>query len=191
MILIGDVHGKTKQYHAIIQELDEDSIQLGDLGFAEEHLWFLKNVDYSRHKHLGGNHDDPSYCRYMPHTLGDYGMYKDMFFVRGAYSIDKQYRTFGMDWWPEEELSIAEGNEALELYTQIKPSIVLSHDAPHDIRYHFWGIENKSYTSSLLQEMLDIHRPNLWVFGHHHERKDETILGTRFVCIEELGTLKI
>ena len=52
------------------------------------------------------------------------------FFVRGGNSIDKKYRTPKFDWWPEEELSFAEGTKALELYESLKPEIVSYLDIP-------------------------------------------------------------
>jgi predicted phosphodiesterase len=44
----------------------------------------------------------------------------------------------------------------------------------------------KTATSSLAQQMYTIHKPDLWIFGHHHKSFDETIGGTRFICLNEL-----
>ena len=48
-----------------------------------------------------------------------------------------------------------------------------------------------SATASLLQAMLDLHRPEAWIFGHHHVSRDFYLKKTRFRCLAELETLKV
>lgn len=49
----------------------------------------------------------------------------------------------------------------------------------------------KSQTRTMLQKMFEEHKPELWIFGHHHKSKDEVINGTRFICLDELETFEI
>lgn len=189
MRLIGDVHGKVYDYYKIIENVDE-SIQLGDFGFKKQHLWFLKTINTTKHKILFGNHDYYPYL-YSKHSLGDFGLYKNMFFVRGAYSIDKMYRVEGRDWFSDEELKEEQCVNCLELYEREKPEIVISHDVPNRIRFRFFGIYQKSITTNLLEMMFTVHKPKIWVFGHHHYSINEVYDGTKFICLDELEYIDI
>lgn len=206
LILIGDTHGKYDQYVSLIKN-HKYSLQIGDFGFRKEYLRLLgdKNVDPTKHKILGGNHDDYSCIKEnnIPHMLGDFGVYKidglpfdgKIFFARGAYSIDKAYRRQGVSWWPEEELTIEQGHRALDLYEKEKPQIVITHEAPKSlIDLGIVGlpeIKIETRTGTLLQSMLEIHRPLLWIHGHHHCLVDNIIKNTRFICLPELGFCEI
>lgn len=151
------------------------------------------------HKFFKGNHDDyPFYIRdshnnHIPHPsdLGDFGclqVYPNIFFVRGANSIDKNLRTAGIDWFTEEELTYEQCVQCVNQYTINRPDIVLSHDGPQIIVERWFGIQEKSRTRQLLQSMLNIHTPKVWVFGHHHQRREQLIGQTVFVCLGELET---
>lgn len=210
--LIGDVHQKIKDY---IKLLDAPySIQLGDMGFDYS---LLNQVDASKHKFLAGNHDNYSISEYvddkpsiliseneryafseMPaHYLGNYGLFRvpetdqDIFFVRGAYSIDWRYRTIGIDLFEYEELSNYEMSLALDLYLKTKPRFVISHDAPLDATKNICSFLIKNRTAYLLQEMFENHQPELWVFGHHHVSISKIIGNTQFICLPELGVLDL
>lgn len=194
LTLIGDAHGKYDRYVKMARKRDF-TIQLGDLGFK---YGCLENLDPECHKVLGGNHDNYSIINEYPHYLGDYGMSSlggvDFFFYRGAYSIDRQYRTIGLDWWQEEQLGIDDFMKAREVYREDKPDVVLTHDCPESIAplllppgAHIY----QNTTSWALQELLNIHRPKLWCFGHYHISKSIEFDGTRFICLDELETLDI
>jgi hypothetical protein len=120
---------------------------------------------------------DYSYC-------GDWGVMT----VRGAKSCDKHLRYIGIDWFDNEELSYAEWNSVFDLYAEKKPNIMITHDCPADVRSIVWGINDKSITSSAFNGLLGIHKPKLWVFGHHHKSIDMEIDGVRYVCLAELET---
>lgn len=193
MILIGDVHGKVDSYLQIIQNPRwkvQKSIQLGDFGFHNEHEWHLQNIDSAQHKILFGNHD-AVFFRYAKHSLGDFGMYEGIFYIRGAYSIDQWHRKQGRDWWPEEEMGWKEWSDCIEAYEKAKPEIVISHDCPAIVRKKMWGITNKTVTSEGLQHCFEIHQPNRWFFGHHHESKIDIIENTHFQCLAELEVYEI
>jgi hypothetical protein len=189
MLLIGDTHGKVLLYQDLIRD-EEESIQLGDFGFAREHLWHSHHIDPVKHKVLPGNHDSTLF-KYAPHSLGDFGIYKDYFFVRGADSIDKMYRKFGVDWWPDEELDWKEWNACLDLYEKTKPDIVLSHDCPSVAKKLMFHYDEKSFTNRGLQEMFEIHQPEMWFFGHYHKSVQEVLGKTLFICLDELETYRL
>lgn len=195
--IIGDVHGKYKRYHEIIREKDRHpyTIQIGDFGFDFE---TLKNVDPDKHKIVAGNHDNYDKIVNVPHYLGDYGNYTlngvSFFFYRGAYSIDKQYRTIGIDWWEQEQLKIEDFMKARELYRETKPDVVLTHDCPESIVSYLLPAGSTIYqniTGWALQELFNIHQPRLWCHGHWHCNWGMKINGTNFRCVNELEVLTI
>ena len=193
--LIGDCHGKYKRYHEIIREKDrhEYTIQLGDFGFD---YTTLKNVDPKNHVFIGGNHDQYDIINDVPNYLGDYGYVNnfngiDFFFFRGAYSIDRQYRTIGIDWWENEQVNIDQFMKARELYRSIKPEVMITHDCPQDIALQMLEPGQRAYeniTSWALQELYNIHQPKLWFYGHWHRSVKIQHGNTQFVCLNELET---
>jgi predicted phosphodiesterase len=196
--LIGDCHGKYKRYHEIIRKKDrhEYTIQLGDFGFD---YTTLKNVDPKNHVFIGGNHDQYDIINDVPNYLGDYGYVNnfngiDFFFFRGAYSIDRQYRTIGIDWWENEQVSIDQFMKARELYRETKPDLVITHDCPQDIAAQMLHMGQRTYeniTSWALQELYNIHQPKLWFFGHWHRSKTIQHGKTKFMCLDELETYQL
>jgi predicted phosphodiesterase len=178
---IGDVHGSMEEYMAAIstikaQEPEAKIIQLGDIIGGYKHP--LPSVPFIR-----GNHDDPAICRQYPNYLGDFGVWEGIFFVSGAWSINEKDLTPMHNWWPDEQLNWQQSNECVRLFSEVKPKVVVSHDCPINVAYDFWKVTNRDNTKMLLQEMFDIHQPDLWVFGHHHKDMDRRTMGTRFVCV--------
>jgi len=186
--IVGDIHGYHKWYRRLTKghspsglSEPEYTIQIGDLGFMYN---VLDELDPQHHKVLAGNHDNYAIMGNYPHFLGDFGVHTipefgDVFFIRGAFSIDKVNRSLGVDWWEEEELTVEQGEEALKLYKEVKPDFVISHDAPLNVvpyvtnpRIAFnFGFSNsviKTKTAQLLQVMAAFHRPKIHFFGHYH-----------------------
>lgn len=188
--LIGDVHGYTDVYLSLINEADY-SIQLGDFGFDYN---CLTNVDPNKHRILLGNHEAYNKIHLYPHFLGDFGVHTignfDCFYIRGAYSIDKQYRRMGFDWFKEEELNYEQSTNLIHLYEYIKPKLVISHECPSDIVELISAFRKKfplSYTQKLLQALFDLHKPKTWLHAHHHVNKIHYYGKTLFICLKELG----
>ena len=206
--LIGDVHGEERCYLKLLDKA-RYTIQVGDMHF--DYSFLVENkVDVTRHRFIGGNHDNYDTIGACAHALGDYGVYEipefgQFFYMRGAWSIDhKGRKKMGVNksWWEEEELTVEQGNDCLKLYEQIKPKLLITHAAPHDIvpfltdpRFAAnFGYDSgviKTKTSQLLQAMTDVHRPKMHVFGHFHKNFDEVIDGTRYVCIKTLHHLDL
>jgi len=200
MKFIGDVHCKIGKYIPIIRTCEE-SIQVGDFGFKEEWDWLEKNSSIIglSHKINMGNHDYIPCVNTNPHSLGNWSYERGIFTIRGANSIDIHKRIEGRDWFVNEELNYGEGYEVFDNWELSKPDIVVTHDCPALVAEVLFGFPrtgiNKEYykstTRELLQNMFEVHQPKLWVFGHHHINKNETINGTNFICLGELETLDI
>jgi len=199
--LVGDIHGQFDLLLKIIRAHKGITIQLGDLGIGFIHKYVnpmffidkdapymlskLTNFEYDRRKfiYIKGNHDNPEICRAHKNYLGEYGVFKDIFYISGAWSIDRNTRTEGVDWWPDEELSMKQCYKAFDMYKETKPEIVISHDCPSLIlnRLHVHVIETR--TGQLLNSMLSEHKPKHWYFAHHHMYFEETLADVHFKCL--------
>lgn len=193
---IGDTHGKYDLYLEIAKTRDH-SLQIGDLGFRYA---CLDSLDPARHKIVAGNHDNYDTIVNYPHYLGDWGLHTlggtEFFFLRGAYSVDRDYRTIGVDWWSQEEISIDSFMEARKAYAEAKPRIMISHTCPEVMSPHFLEPRKAhrvhvTKTGWMLDELFNMHKPELWVFGHFHMSRTVTVEGTKFVCLNELEALEI
>lgn len=205
--LIGDIHGDYEFYRQQVIAADKDgisTIQLGDFGLGFHLMRDLiltkeSGIDWTSHKFIRGNHDDPECCDDHPGYLGDFGYIKeyDLFYISGAYSIDKDWRIEGVSWWPEEELSESQMQECARLYLETKPKYVISHDAPKEVIKNIYfkqdkGIERfPNRTSDFLQKLFEIHQPLFQFFGHHHQNLNIKIKNTNFVCIKDNDALTI
>ncbi|MEZ0212413.1 MAG: metallophosphoesterase [Xanthobacteraceae bacterium] len=202
MRFIGDVHGRFKAYRALIKDVPR-SIQVGDMGVGfrnfvgGEYTW-SQNPPYDAmgqglHRFIRGNHDNPAVCRRQDRWIADGALVSgSVFCLGGATSIDWRWRQEGLDWWADEECSAADLERHIRAYEMFRPRIVVTHEAPQSIAEAIMGrndmrkIDDPSRTRLALQSMLEIHRPEYWVFGHWHVPFRETIDGTTFQCLAEL-----
>jgi predicted phosphodiesterase len=189
--LIGDVHGKTKEYIDIACQ-HEYTVQIGDMGFEYNHC---KSLNPDNHVFIGGNHDNYDIIDSCPNYLGRFGNALlngiPFFFVGGAFSIDKAHRIEGKSWWRKEELTHEECAKCMELYYQTLPRIVLSHDCPAVASQKLFNISDRTITRQLMGQMWARWRPEIWIFGHWHESNTKIISNTTFVCLAELETFEL
>lgn len=204
--IIGDIHGKWYEYQLITENIQHDSIQVGDfgIGFGQGDYWHDRVNDFHRsgqHRFIRGNHDAPEICKNeMVGCIKDGTVENNVMFIGGAWSIDWQYRTEGVSWWRDEELSVREFSELIDVYNVAKPDIVISHDAPTLASYRMFIKSGKTLggktlhltrTGEALQAMFEIHQPKLWLHGHWHIDTDMVIDGTRFLCLGELSFVDV
>jgi hypothetical protein len=185
--LIGDGHGNLTPIRQAVAE-GRTVVHLGDLGFASS--WkkasLLPSVLVP-----GGNHDDYSVAPTCPCYLGDFGDLGERipgsegtYFVRGALSIDRRLRMEGRSWWREEEIPPERIDAAVEAYARLRPRTVLSHDAPIPVIQILYGADAiASRTSLMLAQMLEVHEPARWFFGHHHVSCECRVGNTLFRCL--------
>ena len=206
MKFIGDVHGKYKQYERIISEC-ENSIQVGDMGVGFRRAnpiygqsEFLPNPSYHKmvkgnHRFIRGNHDNPEVC--MKHTqyIPDGHTEDGMMFIGGALSIDRAWRTEGIDYWADEELTQGDFYWMMDVYKEYKPRIMITHECPDVIAdlllHNRTKFKDGSITRQAFDGMFEEYKPEIWIFGHWHISFDQVILGTRFICLNELETIDI
>ena len=197
--VIGDVHGYISSYEKICARLHKFdpgavTIQVGDMGVG------FKGVPAPRcgpnDFWIAGNHDDALVCERCPGNLGDFGARQlcgySVFFLRGAMSTDRRLRREGETWWAYEELTDQQLDEAVRLYEQVRPQVVITHDCPRQIRDRwFRGQFDESRTVDALSRMFETNQPLYWAFGHHHHPRQEEYRGTHFICVHELQEKKI
>lgn len=199
LTLIGDVHAKWYLLAKLLHLCNKEDviIQVGDFGIG-----FGYNIDKDllpkNFKFFPGNHDKKTECQEYSNYMGAFGYDESIkaFFVGGAFSIDKYRRTEDVSWWSNEELNYTEAEQCLELYSNIKPDLVLSHDCPFVQRKlllnHVSDESNRSsFTVKLLDEMLEIHQPKVWVHGHLHIQETNKIGNTLFIGLKELGMVRL
>ena len=100
---------------------------------------------------------------------------KTFFTFGGGISIDKAYRTPGRSWWPEEEPSYAECEEALanlEAHGN-KVDYVITHACPRFImRNQLCQIHKMMEANCAAENFLDEVQNRItydtWYFGHYH-----------------------
>lgn len=202
MIFIGDVHGRIIEYEEVLATLgDHQSIQVGDMGVGFPKVeGAAEFVDHDlQHRFIRGNHDNPEKAMELESYLGDYGHLEDhdLYYVSGGRSIDRHNRREHIDWWEAEELSYKDMNLALEEYRDLKPTLVVTHEAPTDAVVEVEKAITKlhgacmmrrpSFTAKALQMMFDYHEPDIWIFGHYHMDIKFQIGRTDFRCLDELS----
>lgn len=199
--IIGDIHGKKYDYEMISTQNGsfDKSIQVGDMGvgFGQSDYWHESLNTHMKNNNaffIRGNHDNPSTCREMDNWIIDGTVQDDIMFIGGAWSIDHQWRTEGVDWWADEELSQEELNRVIDVYCTVKPKIVISHDTPLEASYEMFIKSGRSFngyeqietrTGRALQTMFEFHQPKFHFFGHWHDTRLMEIKSTTFICLGE------
>lgn len=214
--IVGDIHGNFNEYsfynlgvgrtrHMGDPVPPERSIQVGDFGIGFYTPYWHESVrDWMNankgHRFIRGNHDDPAMCKTMPGYIEDGTIEGDVMYVGGAWSIDKEWRTPGIDWWPDEELSYEELDKLVTKFGQVKPRVMITHDCPTEVAWEMFlskglGLGDnkqiKTRTGEAFQAMFDIHKPELWVYGHWHNTRRTNIKGTEFQCLGELDFIDV
>lgn len=204
IVLVGDAHGKFDKLAEVCDNFaDRTILVIGDvgLGFPRQPPGdpLPPNVF-----HFRGNHDNPIVCKAHPRFTMDYGMWKGLFIVGGAASIDAKWRTPGISWWADEQLSRDDFELATEAYAKAKPRVVVTHEAP--FRFHKllaagarlkdpntegWGEPKGNATAFALDDMLRIHQPETWICGHWHQSLEYSHKEMRFICLDELEPMPI
>lgn len=181
-------------YLAILDGVDK-SVQVGDFGIGFGTKGMPDFVDSmideypGQHRFIRGNHDNPHKCRESAHWISD-GQFEDgIMYIGGAWSIDQEWRTAGVSWWPEEELSYVDLDSLVGIYDFLRPKVMITHTAPISIPRDHCGkriFGEGSRTENAFERMFEIHKPEVWIFGHWHLSLDKVVDGTRFICLDEL-----
>jgi hypothetical protein len=110
---------------------------------------------------------------------------RNVLFMGGADSIDKDCRILGRDWFPEEIITQAD----IENLPDIQIDIVISHTCPECLvadmlPYNSFKFNDPS--TQALQYVLEKYDPQYWFFGHWHHFKRFKRGYTTFTCLNML-----
>jgi predicted phosphodiesterase len=203
LVILGDIHGKWSNLRAVCERYKTRTVLgLGDigLGFPGQDPILPENFRFFR-----GNHDNPAVCKSHPKSVGDYGIIvPGVFVLAGGDSVDKDYRTAGVDWWGDEQLNREAMDLALDNYLEYKPEILVCHEAPfrlhelqaaasctHNRNNEAWGKPKGNSTAFLLDSMIRAHMPKMLIHGHWHNPLVYKQWGCVFVSLGELEPLDL
>lgn len=204
-LFLGDVHGKYGRYKTIMKK-HSNIIQLGDMGVGffkyglNQDIKAEANPPYNymkkgNHRFIRGNHDNPAVCKKHSQYIYDGHTENGMMFIGSASSTDTDKRIEFMDWWKDEELSQNEIKKLHIDYINYKPEIMVTHDCPESIAKMMKRYNEKKISSNRIrlgfENMLQEHKPKIWIFGHWHQSIDIIIDQTRFICLNELELKEI
>ena len=195
--LVGDLHAKHSEYHGLLASGPQPVIQLGDLDISGYSRWSIPEGRQAWF--IDGNHDAfPSLPtgsdRPEEATSGLIHIPRgfvsgNVLFVGGADSVDRDYRIAGRDWFAEESIT----ERDLQKVRSIRGGsieVVISHCAPASVAAFFLqALVGYGYSGTrserALDEVLFLHQPRLWVFGHYHVSREVERDGTTFRCLAE------
>ena len=171
MIILSDVHSDWNRVEQVCRLWpDQIVVQLGDLGIGFLRTEFVLENTPKNFRFFVGNHDNRTLANTMPACLGDFGEFENIFFVSGARSIDAHDRIEGKNWWANEELSYGQASACLDAWEKSDKDIIVSHDTTQSFVERFMLIYDRSITRTLLQSMIEVRKPKMVIFGHHHRR---------------------
>jgi hypothetical protein len=181
--VLGDIHGIER----LPRRITRPTFQLGDLALDYEGLDLY---DPNLLKFGQGNHDDHNILTKNPppHFVGRFGSVVHggvaFYWIGGAYSHDHAHRTMFHDIWPNEELAFTEATRVLKEVKELRPEMIISHEAPDTIRKRLHPEWEGSHTSRLLDEVLKVAPPKLWVAGHLHQSYRERVGNTLVIGLD-------
>jgi predicted phosphodiesterase len=207
LCIFGDIHGDFKKFNNIINNISCDTvIQIGDFGYfpnLKSHS-YPNNINTKKSVYfIDGNHEDHISLQ----ELVNLEIYNDVKYIPrgsilelngtnilcigGAASIDKQFRTFMVDWFPQEEITMS---DYYKIPKDVRIDIVLSHTSPMEfvlpnlIPFH-------DNSRNILSQILKEYKPKKWWFGHFHMNVENKFIHecgaeTEWVCLSHLQNIK-
>ena len=205
ILVVGDIHGSWGQLNTLINKKNPEIIlQCGDFGWFP-HLHDTKQKKKKWNQYgikpqntkiywCPGNHenwdslDEMSKKDDMIHEIMENVFYCEfgatltlpdgqiVLFAGGADSIDKQWRTEGVDWWRQEIITEYD----FYMLPDIDVDIIVSHTIPRKFIKEFpdefpgtWltdklDLKFKDPSCKALDQVFDKYKPSQWFSGHFH-----------------------
>jgi hypothetical protein len=214
-MVVGDVHRDFAALNALMNKKPIDIVlQCGDFGYwprdKPENVYGRYNPNYPKDLPapkvpegcevywVDGNHEDHEillqqteleiWPRAFYQPRGSHILLPDgrrVLFIGGAASHDKQFRTPGYDWFPEE---IITQKDLDNIDFSLKYDIVISHTCPKSFGFRSFMHLSDYRDTDPCETALDIvyHevKPDLWFFGHWHRNKTGYTDGTRWTTLD-------
>ena len=107
--------------------------------------------------------------------------------IGGANSIDRDIRTPGHDWWPEEYPNYGDQIRAIRSVDAGPIHAVVSHEHPERFPYYDPRLNSSlkkegEITRMLLDSIFQEAKPKFWFFGHHHDFNSGITDGCFWAC---------
>lgn len=216
IMIIGDVHGEFGALNTFIGKKRPKMIfQCGDFGWFPKWSWEMhhpgkKSNQYSKLPEVKsgetkiywcpGNHEDHESLA----SLENNEIYPNVFYMKrgsiltlpdgrnvlfmgGAKSHDKEMRTIGIDWFDGEELT---QKDVLSVDPNTKIDIVISHTAPYEFEIEKFkvggAIRANDFSRKALSYILKTFNPSLWYFGHWHQHLTGYNNGCRWTALNHI-----
>lgn len=205
ILILGDVHGCWDATNATIRRAFEDTpggdfthiFQVGDFGHGWPHCHYGPHFNlHPDFKHvpfhwLDGNHEhfpslregkDEHGLIYQPRGSVIEIEGHRILFMGGAHSIDHTIRTPGVDWWPDENITLGQLDEVLDRNDKI--DTVFSHDAPTAFTFppNERVLPDGRHNRIALEHIRVKYNPSFWFHGHYHWGWHHSNEGTEFAC---------
>ena len=156
----------------------------------EDTLIFWADGNHEDHQELGLRDTDELWpqVHYMPRgSLLRLPDGRIVMFMGGALSVDKNMRTCGVDWFPEEVIS---DRDVRSLSYEGPIDIMISHTCPREFDIGI-GLKEEGYyrdcSRMALSYILHHYKPSLWYFGHWHHYKTGYDHGCRWTALNYVG----
>lgn len=204
IIVTGDIHGQFNHLNALINK-HRSKLDLvlccGDFGYwpnFNQYCTEIKNKDIPV-LWCDGNHENHWALKnlknteiannvfYMPRgTTYKLNDGRNIMFMGGADSIDKDHRHVGYDWFPDEIVTQKDlmnlPNEKVDVFiTHTCPKELYNVMLPYDMR------KANDPSNEALSALWEIYKPSLWFFGHWHNYSEGNIDNTKWYglsCVE-------
>jgi len=202
VLVVGDIHLKFNNLVKLCKKHKPDIVfQVGDFGYFPEDYYFnpkfLEKLPDTFF--CDGNHENherlrdgtvqevlPSNVTFMERgsviNIND----KNVLFMGGSSSVDKNTRTPGFDWFPGETIR---DTDLDRIPKGIRIDVVISHTCPEE----FFNSLNSRYTKDndpsrkALSYILNTCHPSEWFFGHFHKRIEGVYRNeTKWICLNAL-----
>lgn len=205
---VGDVHGNIPYIRSLREPLEHFEvdlvIQVGDMGILWRHdnpdecpvtqavnslgvEWWFIDGNHDNHPNLRNR--DPQITeniRYIPRGTVEEIDGVRFGFLGGAYSIDKDYRAEGWDWWPEEQPT----REEAEPLIGANLDVLVTHDIPSSFNpVKFMDVgpiheEASRPTRDLVQEVMITSGARYVFSGHWHQRNVQMLRSTKATILD-------
>lgn len=205
ILITGDIHNNFGNLNSLICKKKADlCICCGDFGYWPNTKWAkpLSDIKLQGTKKIlwcDGNHEHFWFLKnrktdelepgiiYMPrgsvYTLPDG---RNILFMGGADSIDKNLRKIGIDWFPEEVIT----QKDFYNLPDCKIDIFITHTCPTELLNDMIPndpIKNNDPSNKALSELWKIYKPSLWFFGHWHVYKEGILDQTKWYALSATG----
>jgi predicted phosphodiesterase len=199
VLIAGDIHGHWLYLNELIEAQKPDLIlQTGDFGYfpkiKQYHPHHIQN-GHTEIRFIDGNHEDHDRLSKIRHPEIRPGIFyqkrgstitledgRTILFMGGAASIDKEFRTPGHDWFPQETIT----QKDLDDLPNIKIDIVISHTCPREFEILGKGWHAGTDPSmTALSSILETYHPDQWFFGHWHMFKQDRYRNCEWICLND------